>query len=327
MSLLRVENLEVSYRTPDGTVRAVDGLDFDIAAGEALGIVGESGSGKSQTALAIMGLLAPGAQVSGRIIFDGEDLLRLGQGALNRVRGARIGMIFQDPMTSLNPHLRIGTQMREVLQQHRKISGAEAERECVQMLDAVRIGGGAARLRQYPHEFSGGQRQRLMIAMTLLCRPQLLIADEPTTALDVTVQAQVLELLAELRREFGLAVMLITHDLGVVAEVCERALVMYGGRLMECGDSAALMSRPAHPYTRGLLDSRPRLDTPRHQRLTAIPGQPRDPRVRAPGCAFEPRCAQRLEVCAQAAPAPIECAHGLSACHLLTAPVISTPSR
>lgn len=315
MVLLKVENLEVGFATSEGSLPAVQGLGFELAAGASLGIVGESGSGKSQTALAIMGLLSDNGCARGRVLFEGRDLLTMRERDLNRVRGSRIAMVFQDPMTSLNPHLRIGVQMAEVLQRHRGLGGSQARRECATMLDAVRISDAARRLDSYPHELSGGQRQRVMIAMSLLCRPQLLIADEPTTALDVTVQAQILALLAELRREFGLALLLITHDLGVVERVCDETLVMYAGRLMEQGPTARLLTQPTHPYTRALLDSRPRLDQPLQARLDAIAGQPPDPRRRPRGCPFEPRCGQRMEICLTEPPP--ERAQGLlrRACH------------
>jgi oligopeptide transport system ATP-binding protein len=248
MALLEVDDLQVRFRTPEGYVRAVNRLSFALGAGEALGVVGESGSGKSQMALAIMGLLATNAEVEGKVRFEGQELLRLKPAQMNRIRGAQIGMVFQDPMTSLNPYLNIGTQMAEVLVQHRGMNTVAGLAESARMLEAVRVSDATRRLRQYPHELSGGMRQRVMIAMTLLCRPRLLIADEPTTALDVTVQAQILELLADLRREFGVAVLLITHDLGIVAELCERTLVMYAGQLMEYGPTARLLSQPGHPW-------------------------------------------------------------------------------
>jgi oligopeptide transport system ATP-binding protein len=297
MPLLEVDNLEISFRTPEGELRAVNGLSLEIGAGEALGVVGESGSGKSQTAMAIMGLLARNATVRGRIRFDGQDLLGLKPAQMNRIRGAQIGMVFQDPMTSLNPYLSIGTQMAEVLVQHRGMNQVAGLAESARMLEAVRIPDATRRLSQYPHELSGGMRQRVMIAMTLLCRPRLLIADEPTTALDVTVQAQILELLGELRREFGVAVMLITHDLGIVGELCERTLVMYAGQLMESGPTGQLLSRPGHPYTRGLLDSRPALDSPLDVPLQAIPGAPPDLLQLPAGCPFQARCPQAFEAC------------------------------
>ncbi|HEY0915799.1 MAG TPA: ABC transporter ATP-binding protein [Solimonas sp.] len=315
MPLLEVENLEISFRTAEGELRAVNGLSLEIGAGEALGVVGESGSGKSQTAMAIMGLLAPNASVRGRIRFDGQDLLGLKAAQMNRIRGAQIGMVFQDPMTSLNPYLSIGTQMAEVLVQHRGMNQVAGLAESARMLDSVRIPDATRRLSQYPHELSGGMRQRVMIAMTLLCRPRLLIADEPTTALDVTVQAQILELLGELRREFGVAVMLITHDLGIVGELCERTLVMYAGQLMESGPTERLLSRPGHPYTRGLLDSRPGLDSPLDVPLAAIPGSPPDLLQLPAGCPFQPRCPQAFEPCSRRPPV-VEHPGGLRrACH------------
>jgi oligopeptide transport system ATP-binding protein len=316
MSLLEVENLSVRFATADGVVTAVSGLSFDLGAGEALGIVGESGSGKSQTAMAIMRLLARNATVDGEIQFDDLDLMSLSPKEMSRVRGQRIGMIFQDPMTSLNPHLRIGTQLAEVLVQHRGLSLQQALAESARMLEAVHVGDAWNRLRQYPHELSGGQRQRVMIAMALLCRPQLLIADEPTTALDVTVQAQILDLLAELRREFGLALILITHDLGVMAEVCDRALVLYAGRLMEQGPCAALLATPVHPYTQALIASRPRLDAPTDVDLQSIKGVPPDSAMSVPGCPFQSRCNQAQPVCVERMPLLRECGGRQCACHV-----------
>ncbi|MGH8457044.1 MAG: ABC transporter ATP-binding protein [Stenotrophobium sp.] len=315
-TLLEVENLNVSFTTPDGVVRAVNGLSFVLGQGETLGVAGESGSGKSQTAMAVMGLLARNAKVSGSIRFDGRELLGLTAAQMNAIRGCDIGMIFQDPMTSLNPYLRIGPQMAEVLVQHRGMGMDAALAASVQMLEAVHMPDAHNRLRQYPHEISGGQRQRVMIAMTLLCKPRLLIADEPTTALDVTIQAQIIDLLAELRRELGLAILLITHDLGVVAELCERTLVMYAGQVMEQGTTARLLSAPSHPYTRGLVLSRPGQDMRTDADLPVIPGAPPDLTKLPAGCPFQPRCGHALPVCAELNP-PLRESNGVQrACHV-----------
>jgi len=305
MSLLEVQDLKVSFDTADGVLPAVRGVSFALGQGEALGIVGESGSGKSQTVLAIMGLLADNGVATGRALFADQDLLTLQAAELNKVRGEKISMIFQDPMTSLNPYLTIGKQMTEVLTLHKGMSKREARREAVRMLDAVHIPDASRRLDHYPHEFSGGMRQRVMIAMSLLCRPQILIADEPTTALDVTVQAQILRLLDEVRREFRTAVILITHDLGVVAEVCDRVIVMYGGRVMESGSLHHIFRGSRHPYTRGLLASVPRLDQERGGRLKGIPGAPPSLRKPPQGCPFASRCSHRLDACITAPP-PLE---------------------
>lgn len=316
MSLLRVEDLTVRFRTPAGTVTAVENLGFELAAGEALGIVGESGSGKSQTAFAIMGLLSDNASCSGRVLFDGHDLLQCARPELDQLRGARIGMVFQDPMTGLNPYLTVGRQMSEVLVQHRGTSLSEALAQSARMLDAVQVGESARRLGQYPHELSGGLRQRVMIAMALLCRPQLLIADEPTTALDVTVQAQLVALLARLRRELDLALLLITHDLGLVSELCDRTLVMYAGCVMESAMTETLLVAPRHPYTRALLAARPRLDTPRHGLLGAIPGAPPNALEVEPGCPFQPRCVEAVDDCARWRPSLRGAPAHPVACHL-----------
>ncbi len=318
MNLLDVKNLSVDFATADGNVSAVSNLSFSLAAGETLGIVGESGSGKSQTAMAILRLMARNATVSGEILFEGRNLLDLMAADMLKVRGQRIGMIFQDPMTALNPHLRIGTQLAEVLVVHRGQSWQAAMSESARMLQAVHIPAAAQRLQQYPHELSGGQRQRVMIAMALLCRPQLLIADEPTTALDVTVQAQILRLMAELRREFGLSMILITHDLGVMAQICERAMVMYGGQMMEEGPCRALLTRPGHPYTRALIASRPRLDGDLDRELSVIAGAPPMVTDRISGCPFAPRCQQVEDICRTQKPVLRSRSGGHLACHVAT---------
>ncbi|HKL69899.1 oligopeptide/dipeptide ABC transporter ATP-binding protein [Salibaculum sp.] len=296
MALLDVSDLTVTFQTNDGPVNAVNGLDFSVAEKESLAIVGESGSGKSQTAFAIMGLLARNGGATGRVSFDGTDLLSLSRRQLNKVRSNQIGMIFQDPMTSLNPYIRVSDQMAEVLQLHKGLSKKDAITQAVQMLDAVRIPDARARISMYPHEFSGGMRQRIMIAMALLCRPRLLIADEPTTALDVTVQAQIMKLLAEIREEFNTAVVLITHDLGIVADFCDRTLVLYGGQIMEEGPTGSIFADPSHPYTTGLLKAVPRLDRDTDS-LQTIAGEPPDMSNLPRGCPFSPRCEIAREYC------------------------------
>ncbi len=294
--LLEIEDLRVTFRTGDGEVNAVNGLSFGVDAGETLAIVGESGSGKSQTAFAAMGLLARNGWASGKVHFEGTDLLALSPRKLNKMRAEKIAMIFQDPMTSLNPYMRISDQMAEVLMLHKGMGKKAAVDEFVKMLDAVRIPDAKARVTMYPHEFSGGMRQRIMIAMALLCRPKLLIADEPTTALDVTVQAQIMELLGEIRREFGTGIVLITHDLGIVAGFCDRTLVMYGGQLMEEGATAKVFEAPAHPYTQGLLRAVPRLDQDTDA-LETIAGEPPDMSRLPKGCPFTPRCVLAHDPC------------------------------
>ncbi|UMA65887.1 ATP-binding cassette domain-containing protein [Roseivivax marinus] len=296
MSLLEIDTLDVTFDSADGAVHAVNGLSLSLDKGETLGIVGESGSGKSQTAFAILGLLARNGRASGSIRFDGQEILNAPPKVLNRLRADRIAMIFQDPMTSLNPYMRISDQMAEVLMLHKGMSKRAALAKSVEMLDAVRIPGAKDRIRLYPHEFSGGMRQRVMIAMSLLCQPDLLIADEPTTALDVTVQAQIMSLLRELQTEFGMATMLITHDLGVVAGFCERVTVMYGGRVMERAPTDPLFEKPTHPYTRGLLHAVPRVDQGQ-DRMEAIPGNPPNMARPPQGCPFRPRCAHAGEDC------------------------------
>jgi oligopeptide/dipeptide ABC transporter ATP-binding protein len=302
-SLLDVRNLRTSFITEDGPVTAVDGLSFSLAAGETLGIVGESGSGKSVTALSIMRLLSRNARVAADAIsFEGADLQKKTEAEMRRVRGARIAMIFQDPMTSLNPVLTIGEQIMEGVRLHLGLDRAQARQKAIEMLEKVRIPSPGKRLGDYPHQFSGGMRQRVMIAMALSCNPQLLIADEPTTALDVTIQAQILELMNEMQRETGAAIILITHDLGVVAEVCKNVLVMYGGNLVEYGTANNIFSDPKMPYTQGLLASLPRLDAQERKRLLPIKGQPPNLLNMPPGCAFAPRCDRRMNVCDQPVP-------------------------
>jgi peptide/nickel transport system ATP-binding protein len=306
-SLLEVEELKTYFFTRDGVVRAVDGISFSIAHGETLAVVGESGCGKSVTSLSILRLIAspPGRTVAGRVLFEGRDLLGLSEPEMRRIRGDAISMIFQEPMTSLNPVLTIGQQIAEVLMLHRGLSREEATRRSAEMLRLVRMPEPERRLAQYPHQLSGGMRQRVMIAMALACEPRLLIADEPTTALDVTIQAQILELMRELKQRTGAAIMLITHDLGVVAEMAQRVVVMYAGRKVEEAPVATLFARPRHPYTRGLLDSIPKLGASKHAggkrgavtRLSEIAGTV--PSLAEPivGCAFAPRCAYATSRC------------------------------
>jgi oligopeptide transport system ATP-binding protein len=312
--LLAVEHLDVSFATPDGIVRAVQDVGFSLAAGESLGIVGESGAGKSQVFLAALGLLAANGSAAGSVRFGGDELIGLSRQALDRIRGARIAMIFQDPMTSLNPYLKVAVQLTEVLVVHKGLGGDAARAAAIAMLDRVGISDARQRIDLYPHELSGGMRQRVMIAMALLCDPELLIADEPTTALDVTIQAQILELMAELRLATKTATVLITHDLGVVAGLCDRVAVMYAGRIVETADVRDIFYRPRHPYTRGLLRSMPRIDADAAE-LTAIPGQPPNPQRLPSGCAFRARCRHRLPVCVTTAPELRPAAGSHVACH------------
>ncbi len=303
-ALLQVRDLRTHFRTDDGVVRAVDGVSFSVARGEAVGIVGESGSGKSVTNLTLMGLIPtpPGEIVSGEAVFEGRDLLKLPRSQLRTIRGRKVSMIFQDPMTSLNPFLTIGRQMTEGMETHMGLSHEEALAEAVRWLERVGIPKPEERLPSYPHQFSGGMRQRVMIAMALSCKPELLIADEPTTALDVTIQAQILDLLRSLQRELGMALILITHNLGVVAGMCHRVLVMYAGRVVEEASLRDLFKSPRHPYTLGLLKSVPRLDETRKTRLLPIEGQPPDLTNLPSGCAFEPRCPYKIPECRAAVP-------------------------
>ena len=301
--LLSVEGLRVEFWTSRGNIYAVNGISFDIAAGETLGIVGESGCGKSVTSLAILGLLPrAGRTRTGQAVFDGRDLLKLSNRELRKVRGKEIAMIFQDPMTSLNPVLTIGRQITEALETHFGMKGKVAEQRAAELLDRVGIPAANKRVRDYPHQFSGGMRQRAMIAMALACKPKLLIADEPTTALDVTIQAQILEVLKTLVSERDTALIMITHDLGVVAGMCERVNVMYAGMFVETGSADRLFSQPRHPYTLGLLQSVPRIDAGRRQKLQPIPGAPRNMLSAPSECPFAPRCRYEVELSRQQVP-------------------------
>ena len=302
--LLEIRNLRTHFAAERGEVRAVDGVDLRLEKGRTLGIVGESGCGKSVTALSIMGLIPqpPGRIAGGEVLFDGEDLLKLPPARLRDLRGDKLAMIFQEPMTSLNPAFQVGDQISEVLLRHRKVSKSEAQNQAVEMLRRVRIPSPERRALEYPHQLSGGMRQRVMIAMALACNPQLLIADEPTTALDVTIQAQILELMRALRAELGTAIILITHDLGVVAELADEVIVMYAGQVIERCDVRRLFAEPQHPYTIGLLGSIPRLHL-EQERLTAIEGMVPDAAAFPPGCRFHPRCPFAVEQCRREVPA------------------------
>jgi peptide/nickel transport system ATP-binding protein len=303
MALLEVGDLRVRFRTRDGIVRAVDGASYSVDRGRAIGIVGESGSGKSVSALTILGLTrSPSSTIEGRVLFDGRDLLRLDTDELRDIRGSRIAMIFQDPMSSLHPLYKVGWQIVEAIRAHADVSERVAYRQALDSLREVGIPSPEERMSSYPHELSGGMRQRAMIAMALALDPDVLIADEPTTALDVTVQAQILDLIRKLQQERGTAVILITHDLGVVAEMVDEVAVMYAGRVVEHGSLAAVLERPTHPYTWGLLESIPRLDAPRLARLHPIPGLPPS-LIRVPsGCPFHPRCAYAFDACQRKEP-------------------------
>jgi len=316
--LLEVKDLKVHFRTDDGIVKAVDGVTFSVAPGETLGIVGESGSGKSVSSLTVMGLTDPKyADISGEVLFRGVDLLKLPAEEMRNIRGAKISMIFQDPMTSLHPFYKVGDQIAEAIRQHQNVGKGEAFKQAVEMLGKVNIPRPEERAKQYPHEFSGGMRQRAMIAMALALNPDLLIADEPTTALDVTVQAQILDLIDRLKDEFNAAVIIITHDLGVVAEHCDDIQVMYAGKAAEYGNTDDIYYRPLHPYTWGLLRSIPRLDADEKEPLHPIRGLPPSLINVPPGCAFHPRCPYVMDVCKTDVPPllPVD-GHHAAACHL-----------
>jgi oligopeptide/dipeptide ABC transporter ATP-binding protein len=306
-ALLEVRNLRTEFRTGAGVVRAVDGISYTVDPGETVAIVGESGSGKSVGALSILRLIPnpPGRIAGGEVMFAGRDLMQLSDDDMREVRGGEIGMVFQEPMTSLNPVLTIGRQITEMLEQHRRADRAAAQARAIELLGLVGIADPQRRLKQYPHQLSGGMRQRIMIAIALACEPKLIIADEPTTALDVTIQAQILELMQNLTHRLGVALIVITHNLGIVARYAHRVNVMYAGRIVESGSAAAIYHTPRHPYTMALLRSVPRLDRPRQARLDPIEGQPPDLTRLGRGCAFRPRCRFAIDACALSAP-PLE---------------------
>jgi peptide/nickel transport system ATP-binding protein len=320
MALLEIENLQTHFRTPDGVNRAVDGVSFTVGVGETLAIVGESGCGKSVTANSVLRLIPePPGKIAGTIRFDGIDLLKLDHRAMRAIRGNQISMIFQEPMTSLNPVLTVGRQICESLQLHQRLGRKAAERRAVEMLRLVGIAEPERRTAEYPHQLSGGMRQRVMIAIALACNPKLLIADEPTTALDVTIQAQILDLMRDLKKRVGAAIILITHDLGVVAEIAERVLVMYAGRKVEEAPVVELFRRPYHPYTQGLLGALPRLGSSlngKTSRLAEIRGVVPSLKQRIPGCVFASRCAFAQDICRSVAPAiELKAPGHLAACH------------
>jgi peptide/nickel transport system ATP-binding protein len=304
MALLQVENLEVRLRTARGSAAAVRGVSFALDRGETLGLVGESGSGKSMTGLALLGLLPEGAEVAGSVRFDGRELVGLADGELCKLRGDRIGIVFQEPMTALNPLHSVGRQVAEPLLVHRRLTAAVAREAAIRLLDRVGLSDAARRADAYPHQLSGGQRQRVVIAMALACDPDLLIADEPTTALDVTLQRQILDRLAELGESSGMALLLISHDLGVIAENTQRMLVMYGGSIVESGPTPAVLRRLAHPYSQGLLGARPRLGAMRGTRLATIPGSAPELADIPGGCPFADRCRLAIDACRAAPPPP-----------------------
>ena len=315
--LLEVKNLRTHFYTFEGVVKAVDGVSYDLEEGETLGLVGESGCGKSVSAMSLMRLIPdpPGKIVDGEILFEGQDVLQLSMDEMRHIRGAKMSMVFQEPMTSLNPVLNLEKQLGETLQLHKGMTKQEARQESVELLARVGIPDPERRVRQYPHQFSGGMRQRVMIAMALSCNPRVIIADEPTTALDVTIQAQILELMKGLTQEFGVAMIVITHNLGVVARYADRMNIMYAGKIIERGESAEIYSNPRHPYTVGLLKSVPRLDLPRRTRLDPIEGQPPDLIAVPKGCAFRARCKWAVDKCATEEPGLESVAEGhYSAC-------------
>lgn len=331
-SILSVHDLHTHFRTDDGVVKAVDGVSFELAEGETLGIVGESGSGKSVTCLSLLRLIPspPAHFPNGQVFFENRDLLKLSDREMQRIRGNHIAMIFQDPMSSLNPYLTVERQLTEVLELHRGVSRAEARVQCIEMLAKVGIPSPGKRIDQYPHQYSGGMRQRVMIAMALLCNPKLLIADEPTTALDVTIQAQIMELIHELKQDLNMSVILITHDLGVVAGTTDRVAVMYAGRIVEQGTTDEVFATPRHPYTRGLLQSVPRLDL-QQPMLTAIPGLPPDLSALPSGCPFHPRCRYATDRCRSDYPEVVQFPSGhWSACweaNSLDEEAVTTPQK
>ncbi|MCL0053725.1 ABC transporter ATP-binding protein [Dehalococcoidia bacterium] len=316
-TLLEVKNLKTHFFTMEGVVKAVDGVSYELNEGETLGLVGESGCGKSVSALSVMRLIPdpPGKIIDGEILLDGEDILKIDMEGMRQVRGAKIAMVFQEPMTSLNPVLTVERQITETLQLHMGMSKLESQRESVNLLTRVGIPDPEIRIKQYPHQFSGGMRQRVMIAMALSCNPRLIIADEPTTALDVTIQAQILDLMKSLTTELGVALIVITHNLGVVARYADRVNIMYAGKVIERGEAREIYSNPRHPYTVGLLRSVPRLDLPRRAKLDPIEGQPPDLINLTPGCAFRERCRWAIDKCATDTPELVETSDGhLSAC-------------